>query len=210
MRDILRVAAGVAKRRKNRLSVVYKESGLPSISDLWKSCAEEIGDEFKLDWEMVDVDYAAYRLIKDARDIDVIAAPNLFGDILSDLGALLLGSRGMSFSGNFSKTGAAVYQTNHGAGYDLAGTDRANPIGQILSLSMLLRESMGLIPEADLVELAIQEVLGQGYRTFDIYEDGCQVVGTRELGERIANQILTTKGHVKDEFTGIIANRSTA
>ena len=75
---------------------------------------------------------------------------------------------------------------------------------------MLLRESMGLIPEADLVELAIQEVLGQGYRTFDIYEDGCQDVGTRELGERIANQILTTKGHVKDEFTGIIANRSTA
>jgi 3-isopropylmalate dehydrogenase len=210
VRDILLVAAGVAKQRKNRLSVIYKESGLPSISNLWKSCAEEIGEEFKLDWEMVDVDYAAYRLIKDARDIDVIVAPNLFGDILSDLGALLLGSRGMSYSGNFSKTSAAVYQTNHGAGYDLAGTDRANPIGQILSLSMLLRESMGLIPEADLVELAIQEVLGQGFRTFDIFEDGCQVVGTRELGERIAHQILTMKDHVKDEFTGIIANRSSA
>ena len=85
-----------------------------------------------------------YRLIQDARDLDLIVTPNLFGDVLADLGAVLLGSRGLSFSGNFSATGAAVYQTNHGAGYDLAGTDQANPVGQILSLAMLLRESFAM------------------------------------------------------------------
>ena len=80
----------------------------------------------------------------------MIAAPNLFGDVLADLGAVLLGSRGMSFSGNFSESGAAVYQTNHGSALDLAGSGRANPIGQISSLAMMLRESFGLAREAAL------------------------------------------------------------
>ena len=204
--DILRAAARVSSVRSGRLCVVYKESGVPSISHLWRSCATRVESEFGVQCEMIDVDYAAYRLIREATELDVVVAPNLFGDVLSDLGALLLGSRGMSYSANFSKTGAAVYQTNHGAAHDLAGTDRANPIGQVLSLGMLIRETMGSAPAANAIERAVQDVLQQGYRTFDISEEGCHIVGTRELGERIADQIRMMKSPVDDEIAGAVAN----
>jgi 3-isopropylmalate dehydrogenase len=137
-----------------------------------------------------DVDLMAYRLIQEPRAFDVIAAPNLFGDILADLGAVLLGSRGLSFSGNFSEDGAAVYQTNHGSAPDLAGLDQANPIGQIASLAMLLRESFGLAREAAWIEAGIGDVLRLGLRTFDILEEGTSLVGTAEMGERIASAVL--------------------
>ncbi len=136
-----------------------------------------------------DVDLIAYRLIQEPRSFDVIAAPNLFGDILADLGAVLLGSRGLSFSGNFSEDGAAVYQTNHGSALDLAGLGRANPIGQIASLAMLLRESFGRMREAAWIEAAIGDVLRLGFRTFDILEEGTTLVGTAEMGERIASAV---------------------
>ena len=116
----------------------------------------------------------------------MVAAPNLFGDVLTDLGAVLLGSRGLSFSGNFSEDGAAVYQTNHGSALDLAGLDRANPLGQISTLALMLRESFGLAREADWVERGIAEVLRFGFRTFDIAEEGTTIVGTAEMGERVA------------------------
>jgi 3-isopropylmalate dehydrogenase len=99
-----------------------------------------------------------------------------------------------------------VYQTNHGAAHDLAGTDRANPIGQVLSLGMLIRETMGSAPAANAIERAVQDVLQQGYRTFDISEEGCHIVGTRELGERIADQIRMMKSPVDDEIAGAVAN----
>ena len=100
----------------------------------------------------------------------MIATSNLFGDVLADLGAVLLASRGLSFSGNFSQDGAAVYQTNHGSALDLADQGRANPIGQISSLGMMLRESFGLVREAAWIEAAIAEVLRLGFRTFDVAE----------------------------------------
>ena len=77
--------------------------------------ARETADRFGVRLAMVDIDLMAYRLIQEPRAFDVIAAPNLFGDILADLGSVLLGSRGLSFSGNFSSDGKAVFQTNHGS-----------------------------------------------------------------------------------------------
>jgi len=126
----------------------------------------------------------------------VIAAPNLFGDVLADLGAVLLGSRGVSFSGNYSPRREAVYQTNHGAAYDIARTDRANPVGQILSLAMMLRESFGLPREAEAIEAAVRWVWRDGWRTEDVATPAARIIGTREMSARIADKAAEIVAHL--------------
>jgi 3-isopropylmalate dehydrogenase len=189
VRAILAVACRIAARRSGRLAVVIKEAGVPGISSLWQQCAKEQCDRHQVACTFLDVDLAGYKLIRHPRELDVLVTPNLFGDILVDLGAILVGSRGLSFSGNFSADGCAVFQTNHGAAYDLVGKDAANPIGQILSLAMLLAESFGLSHEAGLIEAGVAEVLHQGYRTFDIMQHGCRLVGTRAITGLIAEAV---------------------
>lgn len=183
---IVDVGARLAAHRRGKMAVVVKSDGMPLLSALWMECAQRAAAREEVDCESVDVDYAAYRLIQHPQGFDVVVASNVFGDILADLGGVLLGSRGLTHSGNFSADGAAVYQTNHGAAYDLAGTDRANPVGQILSLAMLLRESFGLAREAGLIESAVADVWRQGWRTEDLAEDDCRVVGTQRMGELVA------------------------
>lgn len=183
---IVDVGARLAAHRRGKMAVVVKSDGVPLLSALWMECAQRAAAREEVDCESVDVDYAAYRLIQHPQELDVVVASNVFGDILADLGGVLLGSRGLTHSGNFSADGAAVYQTNHGAAYDLAGTDRANPVGQILSLAMLLRESFGLAREAGLIESAVADVRRQGWRTEDSAEEDCRVVGTQRMGELVA------------------------
>jgi 3-isopropylmalate dehydrogenase len=132
VRRILEVGARAAARRRGRLAIALKDHGLPTISALWRETLESVSAEHGIEGTALDADYAAYRLLHDARNLDVVVAGNLFGDILSDVGGLLVGSRGLGYSASFSGNGGAVYQTNHGAAYDLVGTDRANPAGQIL------------------------------------------------------------------------------
>jgi 3-isopropylmalate dehydrogenase len=98
---------------------------------------------------------------------------------------VLLGSRGMSFGGSYAANGAAVYQTNHGAAFDLAGTDCANPAAHLLALAMLLRQSHGLHAAADALERAIEATWAAGLRTRDLAEPGTRIVGAAELGGRI-------------------------
>jgi 3-isopropylmalate dehydrogenase len=188
-RRILAAAARLAAVRRRLLTVVVKPGGIPSVSRLWCDCAADEAAAAGVGMESVDADYAAYRLVQSARDLDVVVAPNMLGDILIDLGAVLLGSRGVSFSGNFSATGNAVYQTNHGAAKDLAGTGRANPGGQVLSLAMLLRESFGLEDAASLLEAAIEDAWTHGFRTFDVAAPGTRAIGTAEMGARIAESV---------------------
>jgi len=186
VRRILGVAARLAAGRRGGLSVVIKDSGVPGMSALWRDLGREEAASAGVEVGFVDVDLAAYRLMQEPLTFDVIAAPNLFGDVLADLGAVLLSSRGVSFSGNFSDAGAAVYQTNHGSAFDLAGQGSANPLGQVASLTMMLRESFGLAREAGWIDAAVEEVMRHGFRTFDVAEPGTTVVGTAEMGERIA------------------------
>jgi 3-isopropylmalate dehydrogenase len=190
VRRFLEASARLAKRRGGDLTVVWKESGIPAISRLWQTCAKEAAQAHGVRVHMVDIDLMAYRLICTPQAFDVIAAPNLFGDVLADLGALLLGSRGVSFSGNYNEAGNATYQTNHGAAYDLAGTNRANPAGQILSLAMMLRESFGLGHEAAAIQEAVRSVWRHGWRTADVATPGTRIVGTREMGSRIAERAV--------------------
>lgn len=189
---ILRPAARLAKSRRGHLTVVYKEAGVPSISELWRDCALDIAGRAGVRCSMVDIDLISYKLIQHPREYDVVVAPNLFGDVLSDLGGVLLGSRGLCFAASYSLDGAGVYQTNHGAAYDLAGTDRANPVGQILSLAMMLRESFHLEASARLVEDAVARVWRDGWRTGDLEEQGCRTIGTKEMGQRIAAGVQST------------------
>ncbi len=186
---ILEVALRLALQRRKRLAVVTKPGGVPSVSALWASRLRHLGSGMDVDTQVLEVDNAVYQLIANAHDFDVIVSPNMFGDVLADCGALLLGSRGMSFSGNFGLGGKAVYQTGHGAAHDLAGTDRANPVGQILSLAMMLRESFFWPEAAEAIEAAIEETLASGHRTADILAPGCRLVGTRELGQRICETL---------------------
>ncbi|MFM7844341.1 MAG: isocitrate/isopropylmalate family dehydrogenase, partial [Planctomycetota bacterium] len=143
VRRIVTVAANIAAARRGELTVVLKDGGVPSISDLWRSCARDIATAAGVQMRTINIDHAAYELIQNPRSFDVIVTPNLFGDILIDVSALLAGSRGLGFSGNFSAT-SDVYQTNGGAAHDLVGKDIANPAGQIFALAMLLRESFSL------------------------------------------------------------------
>jgi 3-isopropylmalate dehydrogenase len=198
VRRLLDIAARLAARRGGKVAVVVKRHGVPSVSDLWLDVAADVCGDLGVHSTALEVDYAAYALIQHARALDVVAAPNLFGDILSDLGGVLLGSRGLCHGASFSTDGAAVYQTNHGAAQDLAGTDRANPAGQILALAMLLRESLGAAEEAALVESALRHVWQRGWRTFDLAERGAPALGTAEFGELVA-ETVTVLGFGSEE-----------
>ena len=189
VRRLVQTAARLAAARRGRLAVIVKDGGFPSVSALWRDLSREAAAREGVALRVLDIDLAAYLLIREPLSFDVIAASNLFGDVLADVGALLLGSRGASFSGNFSETGAAVYQTNHGSALDIAGQGRANPIGQICSLAMLLRESLGLAREASWIEESIAEVVAGGHRPFDVAEEGARTSGTAEMGERVAEAV---------------------
>lgn len=182
----LTAAARLAALRRGQLTVVYKQHGVPSISALWKRCSHQAAEAEGIQVSMVDVDLMAYQLVSQPAQFDVVAAPNMCGDILADLAAVLLGSRAMSFSGNYTPGGSGVYQTNHGAAYDLAGTDTASPVGQILSLAMMLRHNFYLHREACAIERGLRDVWRQGWRTPEVAAPGMRIAGTRQMGDLVA------------------------
>ena len=184
------VAARAAAGRRGKLHVIVKQGGVPAISDLWREVSFAIAGKYHVEAVIMNADLAAYELIQHPAKFDVMVTPNLFGDILADITGVLLGSRGVTFSGNFNANGKAVYQTSHGCAHDIAGTDVANPAGQILSLAMLLRESFGLAKAAALIEEALADVWSQGWRTADLAEPGCRIIGTRTMADQVSQQIL--------------------
>jgi 3-isopropylmalate dehydrogenase len=189
VRQIADVGVRLARSRTGRMHVVVKDGGVPTISSLWSEVSEQAAAEGGVQCVVVNADFAAYQLIQNPGELSVLLTPNLLGDMLADAAAAFLGSRGMSFSANYSTDGLAVYQTGHGAAKDLAGTNRANPLGQILSLAMLLRESFGMATAAACVENAVDEVLSAGWRTEDIAVPGCRCVGTRQMAELVAQAV---------------------
>lgn len=194
LRRFLGAAARLAAQRRGELTVVLKQGGTPVLAELWRDCGSQAAAEASITCSFVDVDLMAYELVTRPHDFDVVAAPNLAGDVLGDLTALLIGSRALSFSGNFSPRAEAVYQTNHGAAHDIAGRDAANPVGQILSLAMLLRESLGLEREALAIEEGVRSAWDRGLRTADIAGPGDRVAGTEEMTKEIAGAAATQLG----------------
>lgn len=182
---LLGVALAAARCRDGRLAVVTKPGGIPAISALWRECSEGLGaDDVSI--EVIEVDNACYQLVADPHRFDVVATPNMLGDVVSDTAALVLGSRGMAYSANFREDGRAVYQTGHGAAHDLAGLDRANPVAQIRSLAWLVRESLGLAALGDAIDDAVTRTLASGIRTPDVAGPESTTVGTRAMADAIA------------------------
>jgi 3-isopropylmalate dehydrogenase len=195
VRAVMQVAVAMAQRRKNILGVISKSSGIPAIHSLWRACALDIAGASGVEVSLLDIDYAAYKLLQQPETFDVIVAPNCFGDILSDLGGVLAGSRGVTFGASYAADRAAVYQTNHGAAHDRAETNTANPAGQIFSLAMMLRESFGLQAPARLIEDSVRAVWRARWRTADLAEPGCKITGTRQFGELVVREIQGAAVH---------------
>jgi len=185
---VIAEAVRVARERRGQLTVVTKPGGVPTISALWKTVATELASN-SVDLHFLEIDNACFQLVTSPSNFDVMVAPNMFGDVLGDTAAVLLGSRGMSYSANFSRDGRAVYQTAHGAAHDLAGRDIANPLGQILSAAWLLRHSLGFAAEANNVEAAVANVLSAGWRTTDVATESSRILGTSDFAAKLVEAI---------------------
>ena len=199
---VARVAFDAARRRRRLVTSVDKANVL-EVSQLWRETVTAVGREYPdVRLEHLYVDYAAMRLVSDPAAFDVLLTENMFGDILSDEAAVLVGSLGLLPSASLG-AGAGLFEPIHGSAPDIAGKGVANPIGAIASVALLLRYGLRLPEAADAVDQAIATVLEAGARTRDIAEPGAPAIGTREMGERIADLVRNAECGVRSEGTPV-------
>jgi 3-isopropylmalate dehydrogenase len=196
---IARVAFDLARKRRNKVTSMEKRNVMKS-GVLWNEVVVQVHErEFKdVELEHQLADAGGMQLVRNPKQFDVIVTDNLFGDMLSDVAAMLTGSLGMLPSASLgeidpkTKKRRALYEPVHGSAPDIAGKGLANPIAMIGSLGMALRYSFGLGEAADMIEQAIASVLEKGLRTADI-GSGAKTVGTEEMGEAIVSELDTLK-----------------
>jgi 3-isopropylmalate dehydrogenase len=184
IRRIVELAFDVARKRSKQVTSIDKANVLQAMQ-VWREVATEVGKanpDVQLDHQLVDS--AAMRLVTHPSSFDVIVSGNMFGDILSDEGAVLTGSLGLLPSASLGEGKLGVYEPIHGSAPDIAGKGIANPLGTILSAAMLLRHSLNLDEDAKAIEDAVQKVLDNGLRTADL-GGGTSALSTNQMAEAV-------------------------
>jgi 3-isopropylmalate dehydrogenase len=198
---IARVAFDLARKRRNKLTSMEKRNVMKS-GVLWNEVVTQVhAREYKdVELEHQLADSGGMNLVKWPKAFDVIVTDNLFGDMLSDIAAMLTGSLGMLPSASLGEVDAkakkrkALYEPVHGSAPDIAGRGLANPIAMIASFGMALRYSFDMGTLADKIDAAIAAVLASGLRTADIKSEGTTAVSTTQMGEAILKELQTLHG----------------
>src|SRR6266496_2904178 len=193
---IARVAFELARKRRNKVTSMEKRNVMKT-GVLWHEVVRELhAREFKdvtLEHQLADA--GGMLLVRWPKQFDVIVTDNLFGDMLSDIAAMLTGSLGMLPSASLGEVDAktkkrkAMYEPVHGSAPDIAGQGLANPIAMLASFGMALRYSLNTAKEADQLDAAIAAALAQGLRTADIKSEGTKVLTTTEMGDAIVGEM---------------------
>ncbi len=183
--EIARARAARPGAGPARLCSVDKANVL-EVSELWRETVIDVARDYD-DVELIHmyVDNAAMQLVRAPRQFDTLVTGNLFGDILSDAAAMLTGSIGMLPSASLDESGKGLYEPVHGSAPDIAGQGVANPLATILSVSMMLRHTLGEPEAADDVEAAVGTVIAEGMRCADIAADGDESIGTKAMGDAV-------------------------
>ena len=195
IRRVARVAFDLARLRRKQVCSVEKANVMES-GILWREEVQAVHDADYADIQLSHMyaDNCAMQLVRQPKQFDVIVTDNLFGDLLSDCAAMLTGSLGMLPSASLGAADAsgrrrALYEPVHGTAPDITGKDIANPLATLLSFAMLLRYSLNLGADADLIERAVQNVLASGLRTADIVTPGATKVSTSGMGDAILREL---------------------
>ncbi|RLB66209.1 MAG: 3-isopropylmalate dehydrogenase [Deltaproteobacteria bacterium] len=189
---ISHVAFQAARKRGNKVCSIDKANVL-STSVLWREVVERVAREYPdVELSHMYVDNAAMQLVRWPKQFDVMLCGNMFGDIISDEAAMLTGSLGMLPSASLAEGTFGMYEPSGGSAPDIAGQGIANPIAQILSASMMLRYSFGMIEAAEALDAAVEKTLNQGCRTGDIFQgkEGEQKLNTVAMGDAIIANLL--------------------
>jgi 3-isopropylmalate dehydrogenase len=198
---IARVAFDLARKRRNKLTSMEKRNVMKS-GVLWNEVVTQVHKREYQDVELEHqlADSGGMALVRWPKQFDVIVTDNLFGDMLSDIAAMLTGSLGMLPSASLgdvdprTKRSKALYEPVHGSAPDIAGSGAANPIAMIASFGMALRYSFDMGGLADKVDSAIAAVLAKGMRTADIKSEGTTAVSTTQMGEAILKEVQALHG----------------
>ena len=186
---ITEIAIKIANQRNKKICSVDKSNVL-EVSQLWRDTVLNITSKDKnISLSNMYVDNAAMQLVRDPGQFDVILTSNLFGDILSDLAAMLTGSIGMLPSASLNNSGPGVFEPVHGSAPDIAGKNIANPIAMLLSASMMLKIGLNEEEAAENLETAIDKVLSKGFRTADLADGSSEVLSCSEIGDKIMDEI---------------------
>ena len=190
-----RVAFDLAKKRENKVTSVEK-SNVMETGIFWRNIITKL---HKKEFSNINLDHmladnCAMQLVRNPKQFDVILTDNLFGDLLSDIAAMLTGSLGMLPSaslGPLKNNGkrAAMYEPVHGSAPDIAGQGKANPLAMIMSFAMMLKYSFDMENDSQMIETAVQNVLTKGLRTFDIKDGADKIISTQEMGKAVIDEL---------------------
>ncbi|MCH7783326.1 3-isopropylmalate dehydrogenase [candidate division KSB1 bacterium] len=186
------VAAFEAARKRKKKVMSVDKSNVLATSKLWRKVVIDVASHYPdIELQHMLVDNCAMQLILNPSGFDVILTENTFGDILSDEASVFAGSLGMLPSASLG-IGKGMFEPVHGSAPDIMGKGKANPVGAIKSLAMMLRHSFGEDSAANSIENAVSDVINAGYVTADLTAEGLKLESTSEMGDRIVDQILTS------------------